>query len=790
MKRTAVALLVVAIWMLSAVLGEPHRLLPASAPETQFSSERAQQVLTRLLGPERPHPVSSAENAAVRARLLQEFAALGIHAHTYQAFACDPGRGFERIVCATANDVIAEVLPGPGRSVVMMAHYDSVPAGPGAADNMSGVAAVLEAARALRASRIEPQHPVLALITDGEEAGMLGAYAFLQNPDSRARVGAVVNVDARGTAGPSLLFQTSPGDGPLVDLYVHSVPAPATSSLYAEIYRRLPNDTDLTPFLRAGFPCFNFAFIENVRYYHSPLDQRRRLSDSSLQMQGDNLLGVVSALVQTPYPQLRGEDAVYLSLFNRIVPRVRASAALALAVFAWLVIALAAWIERRGAARRATSDPSVGGGLRVDGGLRVGGAVGARVAARAEAGGALLRAALMPPALILGSALSGFVLAGIAEMLSGTRDPSYAYPLALRLALALGVWTIALVVARWTDARAAAASGWLWIAGLGVLSAALLPGLSPYFIFPALIAAIALLGGALAPGGWTGRLGRGALLLAAIASLVVWTGLLTAGESVMGLRLHLLFTVPAALGLLGVMPLLAATRGSGAVGERASGSSAGATAASAALAVTAAAAAGLLPPFSAASPQRLNLIYFQNRGAAQWVADTSFKGGPAARLPRSLLKAGRFQLARTTLQLPSSGPEYVADAGTGRFPLPTATVVLTPSAIVQLHGSENADAMMLFIPSSAGVRSVDLGGQHLSAPAGWQGDTWLLCVSHDCRDATITLTGARAASELEFAEVRYGLPPFGRPLADARPPSAMASQSGDELILEDSVRLQ
>ena len=66
------------------------------------------------------------------------------------------------------------------------------------------------------------------------------------------RVGVVINAEARGNQGPSYLFQTSAGDEKLVDLYARSVAHPATSSLYGEIYKYLPNDTDLTPFLQAA----------------------------------------------------------------------------------------------------------------------------------------------------------------------------------------------------------------------------------------------------------------------------------------------------------------------------------------------------------------------------------------------------------------------------------------------------------------------------------------------------------------------------------------------------------
>ena len=86
------------------------------------------------------------------------------------------------------------------------------------------------------------------------------------------RIGVVINAEARGNHGPSYLFQTSAGDENLVDLYARNVAHPATSSFYDEIYKYLPNDTDLTLFLQAGFTGYNFAFIGNQADYHSPRD--------------------------------------------------------------------------------------------------------------------------------------------------------------------------------------------------------------------------------------------------------------------------------------------------------------------------------------------------------------------------------------------------------------------------------------------------------------------------------------------------------------------------------------
>src|SRR5205823_14011597 len=120
-----------------------------------FSAESAEGFLDRIIGPERAHPVGSAEDAAVRARILKELAALHVPARTYAAFTCNAWRGFSFIACATITDIVAEAVPGRGRAIVTMAHYDSVPAGPGASDDLSGVASILETIRALKAAPVK-----------------------------------------------------------------------------------------------------------------------------------------------------------------------------------------------------------------------------------------------------------------------------------------------------------------------------------------------------------------------------------------------------------------------------------------------------------------------------------------------------------------------------------------------------------------------------------------------------------------------------------------------------------
>jgi len=495
----------------------------------------------------------------VRARVLKELAALGIPARTKTQMSCYSETRWSAISCGTVANVLAQVSEGSGKDILLMAHADSVAAGPGAGDDASGVATILEAVRALKARKEAGGHPIRILFTDGEENGLLGAAAYLRDPDARAKTGAVINMEARGNQGPSYLFQTGKGDARLIDLYAQAVPHFAASSLYAEIYKYLPNDTDMTPFLSAGITGTNFAFIGNAAQYHTSLDRRENIDPRSLQQHGENALGMVQALRGADLGTLKSENAIYLDVLGRWLPRlpVRWSLGLSIAVFVLIALAGRGGFERR----------------------------------------RFLPALLMPPLLLVGAIGLGFGLHGLAGWIAGEPDPSFAHPLTLRLSLAFGVFAVALLVAR----KASAVACWLWLAGLAVVCAIWAPGIVPYFLFPCLVAAPLLL------------FGRGsdvAVLIAALAGLVVWLSFNHGSEPLMGLKLHPLFMVTAAFALITLLPLLAKAQRLGI-----------SAAICLAVAVGLAAVAGMQPAFSSTAPERLNLSYVEQGGKAWWLVD-------------------------------------------------------------------------------------------------------------------------------------------------------------------------
>jgi len=360
----------------------------------------------------------------------------------------------------------------------------------------------------------------------------------------------------------------------------------------------------------------------------------------------------------------------------------------------------------------------------------------------------------------------------------------------MRLALGIGVWGIVLLVSRMAGLHGAAAAAWLWMSALAVITAATLPGLSPYFLFPSLVAAVLLLATARLRGGWSSPLGHGALLASALAALVIWFQLLVGGEGIMGFKLHPLFTVPAAFGLMTLVPLIASQPLRGHLW-------ANSAAACLIVAVIGAAVAGLLPSYSIASPQRVNLIYFANgKQPARWIAETAWKGTATEPIPAQLKNAGRFHFDPDAYSGLGLGSAYVAGAGAPRYPLPNATLASDrkegAARVVSLllRGSVETDTMSLRIPKEAKLRSIRIRGENVPFAPDWSGNTLLICNGRDCRDLAVTLTlGSSGAIGIPVAERRYGLPPFGASLAAARPATAMPSQSGDGAILANTLQL-
>jgi hypothetical protein len=335
---TAALVLVLALLAASLSL-RPPPAQPASAPATAFAAGRALADVRMVA--QRPHPMGSPDNLRVQGYLLGRMTALGLSPET-RPFTADKGSGQN----------LLGVLPGADRSapaVLLMAHSDSIPAGPGAADDGAGVAAVLETVRALKAAG-PLKRDIMVLITDGEELCLCGAKAFFTADPARARVGVVINLEARGVRGRAVMFETHRGAAPMISALAEANALGGASSLMPDIYRRLPNDTDLSEALKRGYAGMNFAFFQGVDAYHRPEDTPAALDPNSLQHIGEQVLRAAKVLAGADALPARGPDQVYADVLGGPVlqyPTAAAWAVLLLAVAGVSISAIKALQERQ-----------------------------------------------------------------------------------------------------------------------------------------------------------------------------------------------------------------------------------------------------------------------------------------------------------------------------------------------------------------------------------------------------------------------------------------------------------
>ena len=283
---------------------------PKSADAEGFSAARVVEDIA-VISKDHHSVAHPQERAQVREYLIDRLEGLG--ADTVMTFRYDSLVGPEnRHVEYTfdAHDILAEFAPleGTGNSpyLMMVAHYDSRYSQPmpkdtvwsyGAADDGYGLGVTLEVVSQLLKDRKEWKQGVKILFTDAEEVGMMGMKAILQN-DKHVfdNVGLMINLEARGTYGPVLLFETCPGNEKVMDLYADAAKYPYTYSLTTTVYKFMPMYTDFTA-VKDEIPGLNFSNIADVNHYHTDLDNFSNISEKTIQHYGAQVLPVAKAYV-------------------------------------------------------------------------------------------------------------------------------------------------------------------------------------------------------------------------------------------------------------------------------------------------------------------------------------------------------------------------------------------------------------------------------------------------------------------------------------------------------------
>ncbi|RKN44517.1 M28 family peptidase [Micromonospora endolithica] len=439
---------------------------PADAPPGEFSAARAYEHVKVIAA--RPHVAGSPANDQVREHIVGVLRGLGLSPEVQDTVAPEAGQlsgAAGGATLARVRNVVATV-PGtdPTGKVFLVAHYDSVQSGPGGNDDAAGTSAILEVARALTTGP-RPRNDVVLVLTDAEEACLCGASAFASSHPLAADGGVVLNLEARGSTGPVIMFETSRDNAALVDVFGRAAPHPVGTSFAVEIYRALPNDTDFTAFLAEnGFVGLNSAYIDGGAIYHTPLDTPASMDRASLQHHGDNALGLAREFGRVDLDTLAaGHDSTYFPLLGGLV-RYPGWLTLPLALLALAGVVALGWLARR-RGRTTTGRLLAGFGL------------------------ALVPVLLAPlGAYLLWTAITA-LRPGYAELLDPYRPTWYRLAVVALAATVLFSWYA--LTRRRIGPAALAIGGLAWLAVFGVLLAVLVPGGAYLATLPALAGAAA-----------------------------------------------------------------------------------------------------------------------------------------------------------------------------------------------------------------------------------------------------------------------------------------------------------
>ncbi|ANP45410.1 M28 family peptidase [Candidatus Viadribacter manganicus] len=707
----------------------------------QFDARAARERLVRMLGEETPHPVDSAAQDVVRENLLREIEALGFQPEMRDAFSCRPQPRGPLVDCARVRNIVFSVGPTSGPSVLAAAHYDSVPAAPGASDDGLGLSVWLEVARILRSENLTRR--VIFLFSDGEEPGLLGAFDFANNDPLMASVESLVNLEARGSRGPAVFFESNQPNADAVSVY-GAAPRPIANSVMADVYALLSNSSDVTAMTRPGLDIVNVAILDGLEDYHTPQDNIASQDLGSVQHIGDVALAVTRRFAQQADADV-AQTMVYTDIASRVFVSAPSWLGQVVLGFCALVIALVFW--RTGAQGRWT-------------------ALAAPPLAVAFAGGSSFLADLGLDALRPGA------------------DYGFAFPEPTRawvvlLAMFAGVLGLMALRGGRSGAQTGAAA-MLWFVIIGGALSLLLNGISILFALPALVFTGAVLLGLV----WKPAQQVG-LWLALLAVIIIWAPMLHLIELALGFQMPFALTLISAFMLLPCLGLIASLRGEGRWRELVTIVGLGV--------IVSIAMSALVPSMSQARPRPLNITYFLNTidGEARILA-----GSAERALPKSL--AGIFE---PEMILPG---DRVA---TWAMPAPTENITppALQDVMVTSEGGERiirarlvmngAYRVILRLPLAAQPLRVRVNGVLTDfADTGGEGGAYMnvACQGRACDGAMIEVALAREEPQDWYAIGQFP----GRTMAAAealgarRGPTATPIQMGDGVTTLSRFRLE
>jgi len=204
----------------------------------------------------------------------------------------------------TVNSVIGSIRgrEHPDEWVIVGAHLDSWDFATGAQDNATGVAMVLEAARAIAAAQERPRRSIRFALWGGEEQGQLGSTAYVRAHAAELD-GCIANLNADAGTG-RLIGWTSPGRVDVVDAVrplVDALLAP-TGGIAFDSSMQYAFQSDGAPFIRAGIPVLDLN-ADDSKYediHHKDTDTIERVDARNLAIGAAAVAATAFAIADAP----------------------------------------------------------------------------------------------------------------------------------------------------------------------------------------------------------------------------------------------------------------------------------------------------------------------------------------------------------------------------------------------------------------------------------------------------------------------------------------------------------
>lgn len=726
---TTTLLLFLVVFVVALVRGAPPEPLGDNAPRDHFSATRAREVQKLVAGDGQPRPSGSPANLRAVEALARKLESIGWHPEIQKSFSC--GRWG---TCGSVFNIVSkkEGKTPDAASVLIAAHYDSVPAGPGASDDGLGVAAVVEVARALSEGPLLDRTVVLVL-TDSEENGLLGAEAFFREHPFAKNVRAAVNVDARGSSGPSQMFETSAGNAWVLDLVARELPRPVTSSLFYEIYRRMPNDTDFSVW-KSRAAGVNFANVARIADYHTTRDTVENSDLGTLQHHGDHVLAMTRAFgnakeLEHPPPG----DAVWFDVLAMFVVKWPVTWTMPLAGAALLLIVVHA-------VRLRAWTLGLLGGLTT---LLLAGVSAFAFGLVLRAGGALVTPWMAYPTPVSIALHTAAIAGGILGTIALCRACTCVTPSSLWA----GVWIV-------------------W-GLLGVALARVAPGASHVFVVPTLVAGIVAFAGI-----------ERASVAGALVAAVFWMPMLAGVVDALGFRIPVVACIGTIVLLSTLPPVL-------------TGVSRRTPLAFGAVAIAATLAATTVPHFSVDRPQRVNVIHSEDASstakvfvAASW--GPAKWGDPPAAMVHAL---GAFAPDEQS-PIPWSSLSPYGNAPSLALPAPELEILASAT-----DGQERHVHARLHSARGAPTIVLEIAGDHGPVVAHGYTATWrsntIIFRATPPEGVEIELSLPAGPVEAMLSDISSGVPPgsLAAKVVSARPPEAVPSQEGDVTVVKAHAKL-